>query len=76
VPEHPDEFDLALRRWSAQEKIMSHAGIASLLDLDPPLVDQMQIAAGADNATSSAAMLGATSDLLEAAAEEIAVRSA
>jgi hypothetical protein len=72
--EHPDEFEIALRTWSAHEKVIAESyTISELLGLDPTLVERMQIAARGDNA--GVAMREAACDLFEAVDEALAVRS-
>jgi hypothetical protein len=45
VPEHPDEFEAALRTWSAQEQIVENArAMSTLLYLDPGLVEDLEAA--------------------------------
>jgi hypothetical protein len=52
VPEHPDDFDVALRTWSAQEEIVREAyAIAAILDLDPALAEEVSTACRGGNAT-------------------------
>jgi uncharacterized protein YjbI with pentapeptide repeats len=63
VPEHPDDFEVALRTWSAQEEIIEEAcAITEILGLDPALVDQMHTACRGDGA--GVAMREAACDLL------------
>ena len=47
----PDEFEVALRTWTAHDRNIAEAyAITDLLDLDPALVERMQTAARGDDA--------------------------
>jgi hypothetical protein len=70
----PDEFEIALRTWSAHDKIITESyAIAEIVGLDPVLVERMQREARGDNA--GVAMREAACDLLEAVEQELVVRS-
>jgi hypothetical protein len=70
VPEHPDDFEVALRTWSAQEEIIGEAyAIVELLDLDPALAEEISGVCRGGKATHIAAavdrLFGAANEELE-----------
>jgi hypothetical protein len=70
----PDEFEIAARIWQAHGGIIAESyTIAEILDLDPVLVERMQIAARGDDAIP--AMREHVADLVAAVNEELAARS-
>jgi hypothetical protein len=70
VPEHPDEIEVALRTWSAQEKIIGETNtIVELMNLDPALAEEVSVACRGGNAThisaADARLFGAANEELE-----------
>jgi hypothetical protein len=74
LPASLDEFEIAARTWQAHDRIITESyAITEILDLDPALVEEMQVACRGDDATS--AMREAACQLVSAVTEELAVRS-